>query len=414
MGVYEPNSLPAVDNGQEAVKKAVCWPVGGKSLCELALDKKKVVIVVTDISRPTPDDVIVPVVIGELKRAGVRAEDITILVATGMHRANTQEELVQKLGLDIANSIRIVNHAATDKSQLQFMGKTSFGCPVWINSCVAKADLVISTGIIEPHYFAGFSGGRKGIAIGVAGEETIRFQHQPGIFDHPNTRFGNLDGNIFHANAMEIAAMAGLSFIINAVLRDDGRIAGIAAGAPREAYYRGVELAKAIYEVRIAEQADVVVAGVGYPKDTNLYQATRGASSIAFSPFPAVRQGGLVITPALTAEGAGKGVGEQRFYEIMKEAPDINQLVSTVRARGYPAGGQRAYLLALTLGYADLIIAGSVTPKVVEDMHMSARPTMDAALKYAFERFGDKVKVIVLPHSIQLITKMQTAHGNGR
>lgn len=405
IGVLEPNYVQPLDNPLEEVKRAIKSPVNSKPLAEIAGGKQKVAIVITDITRPSPDHILVPPVIDELEKAGVQTENITIVIATGLHRPNTKEELADRLGKDVLSKVKVVNHVGYEKSELTFLGKTGYGCPVWINSIVAGADLVISTGIIEPHFFAGFSGGRKCVAIGVAGEETIMFQHRPEVFDHPKTQLGNLEGNIFHQNAMEIAKISGLNFIVNAVLNNKGEIAGIVAGDYEEAYYRGVEIARSIYQVEISEQADIAIAGVGFPKDTNLYQATRGASCIAFSQFPAVKKGGVVITPALTGEGAGEGLGERRFYDIMSNAENIDSIINNIRKNGYPAGGQRAYLLALTLKHADLIITNSKTPEIVEDIHMKSMATLQDALKYGLERYGkEDAKVVVLPHSIQVMT----------
>lgn len=403
-GIYDPRPVPGLVDPLAEIKNAVNWPINSKPLNELSRGKKNALIVITDITRPSPDHLMLPVIIGELERGGIKAQDIIILVATGLHRPNTEEELSEKLGQEIVKGIKIVNHVAHDESQLIFFGNTGFGCPVWLNKLVVEADLVISTGIIEPHFFAGFSGGRKSIAIGVAGEETIKFQHQPRVFDHANTKLGNLDGNIFHENAMEIAKMARLVFIVNAVLNTDGEIAGIVAGDFKEAYYAGAKLAREIYEIQIEEQADILIAGVGFPKDMNLYQATRGASAAVFSPLPAVKKGGLIISPALTEEGAGEGIGEKRFYEIMKQANNIDDLVKEIRKRGYSGGGQRAYLLALTLQHADVLITGSKKPQVVRDMHMMALPEIDYAIGYAMERFGKDAKFAVSPHSIYAIT----------
>jgi len=404
LGVLEPKPVRPLSDPLTVIKQALKSPINSKPLIELAKGKKRVTIVVTDITRPCPDSLLLPPVIEELQNAGVKTENITILVATGLHRPNTEDELVEKLGSQIVENIKVVNHVGYDDSGLTYLGKTKYGCPVWVNKLVLQADLVISTGIIEPHFFAGFSGGRKSIAIGVAGEETIMFQHRPAVFDHPQTKLGNLSGNIFHENAMEIAEMAGLGFIVNAVLNDRAEIAGIVAGDFREAFYRGVEMARDIYEVEIAGQADIAIAGVGFPKDTNLYQATRGASCIAFSQFPSVKRGGLIITPAQTEEGAGEGLGEKRFYDLMSKASNIDELIDNIRANGYPAGGQRAYLLALTLKHADLIITNSKTPDIVQDMHMKAMASLQEALNYGLERFGEDAKVVVLPHSIQVMT----------
>jgi len=404
MGILEPNYKNPFLNPQEKIKEILVNPVSGLPIAKAVQGKTKVCIVVTDITRPCPDDILLPLIIDELKKGGVQTENITVLVATGLHRANTKEELLVKLGENICKSIKIVNHVASDSSSLVYLGETSFGCPIWVNKMVVEADFTINTGIIEPHFFAGFSGGRKGVAIGVAGEKTIKFQHSPSVFDHPNTLLGNLDRNIFHQNAMEIARIAGLNYIVNVVLNHEEKICGVVAGEMEAAYLQGVSIARDMFQVEITEQADIAIAGVGYPKSTNLYQGTRGASCIAFSQYPAVRKGGIIITPLPAEEGAGEGLGEQRFYEIMKQAKDLDSLISDIRINGYPAGGQRAYLLALTLKHAELIITNTQAAEAVDNMFMKYRKNLESALKYGMERFGDNAKIVFIPHSIQVMT----------
>ncbi|MBZ4654870.1 MAG: hypothetical protein JG781_2227 [Peptococcaceae bacterium] len=404
IGILEPKIKAAIPNPQEKIRELLRQPINSKPLSEAVKGKTRVCIVVTDITRPCPDDTLLPPIVEQLEKGGIKKENITILVATGLHRANTDEELMTKLGKDIVSQIKVVNHIASDKENLINLGTTSLGCPIWVNKLVVEADFTISTGIIEPHFFAGFSGGRKGIAIGVAGEETIKFQHRPNVFDHPQTQLGNLEGNIFHQNSMEIAKVAGLDFIVNVVLNNKGEICAVVAGDMESAFQQGVEIARSIYEVEIEEQADIAIAGVGYPKSTNLYQGTRGASCIAFSQYPVVKKGGIVITPMPAEEGAGEGLGEQRFYELMKTAQDIDSLINDIRINGYPAGGQRAYLLALTLKHAELIVTDTKVPKIVEDMFMKYMPTLEDAIKYGLQRFGHNAKIVVLPHSVQVMT----------
>ncbi|WP_028308730.1 nickel-dependent lactate racemase [Desulfitibacter alkalitolerans] len=404
LGVLEPNPVNGLVNLKSKIIEALRKPINSRPLVELASGKKRIVIVITDITRPTPDHLLIPAILKELEGVGVNRKDITILVATGLHRPNNRIELSERLGEDVVNQYRIVNHVAINKEEQVYLGQTTQDCPIWINRIVAEADLVISTGIIEPHFYAGFSGGRKNIAIGVAGEETIMFQHRCQVFDHPCTQIGNVEGNIFHENAMEIAQKVGLDFMVNVVLNNKGEVAGIIAGHVKDAFDEGVRIGKAVYQVEIEEQADIAIAGIGFPKDTNLYQATRGASCIAFSPYPAVKKGGLIIIPAETREGAGQGVGEQRFYQLMKKAEGPEEIIYHIKENGFPAGGQRAYLMGLTLRYAKICITNSKTPEVVRQMHMKAKETILEALVYGMQIHGKNAKVIVLPHSLQVIT----------
>lgn len=404
LGVLTPPKAREIGDLNLAVREALARPVGSKRLREMVWPQAKIAVVIPDLTRPCPDKVFVPLILEEIEAGGGKLEHVVIIIGTGMHRALTSEEIIEKVGVDVAKNIKVVNHSAQHEAQLIYLGETSYGCPVWVNKHVAEADLVVSTGVIEPHLFAGYSGGRKAIAIGVTGERTIEWQHRWEILEDPNTRIGNVYENIFHKNATEIAKMAGLSFVLNAVLNNEGKIAEIVAGSPEAAFEEGVKYADKIYKVRITEQADIAITGVGYPKDVNIYQATRGASYIAFSPYPSVRKGGLIIVPARTEEGAGRGTGEERFFQLMASVTSPKKLIEKVKKEGYPAGGQRAYLMALTMEHAEVVIVSSATPEVVRKMHMQHFDTIDEAIRYGLQRFGDDAKIWVIPHSMQVIT----------
>ncbi|CAA7603056.1 Domain of unknown function DUF2088 [Acididesulfobacillus acetoxydans] len=408
--IIEPKLVAADTSPQNIIEHALEHPVGTPRLSTIAAQKrpKKVVIVVTDITRPCPDDRFLPVILSELSGAGIENARITIVVATGMHRPCTRNELANKLGSDIVSKIEVVNHNPTDKENLVFAGKTSLNCPIYLNKLVYEADLRISTGIIEPHLFAGYSGARKAIAIGVAGEETIGWQHAIDVFDDPYTRIGNIDHNRFHMNASEIAEKVGLHFIVNGVLDTSGQLVRVVAGGAVAAFEAGVSFADKVYKVPIQEQADIVITGVSFPKDANLYQATRGASNVAFSPFPSVRQGGLIVLPATMPEGVGQGLGEQRFYNAFVSASNLDEVIKNIRSEGVPPGGHRAYLLARTLKHADLAIVGSTIPEEVRKMFMLHFDSMAEALDYGLARFGERSRVSVISHSLQVITVEST------
>ncbi|KJS81563.1 MAG: hypothetical protein JM58_16605 [Peptococcaceae bacterium BICA1-8] len=406
LSIIEPKKIKPAKTIDDLINIALKDPTGLGTLSNIILEQKmeKAAIVVTDITRPSPDKKFLPPILKELLEAGLKAENIMIIVALGMHRPCTETELIEKLGEDIFNNFKVLNCEPINKNSLVYIGETSWGCPTWINKYVVEADLVISTGIIEPHLWAGYSGGRKSIAIGVAGEETIHFQHQSEIFDDPSIRIGQVKGNRFHENAMEIARMAGLNFIINGILNTEGEVIKVVAGDSELAFAEGVKFADSVYNIPINEQADVVIAGVPYSKDSNLYQATRGASYVKFSPFPSVREGGMIIIPATTVEGAGQGLGEQRYYNITSKADKIDNVIEEIKTNGVAAGGHKAYLMALTLKYAEVVIVGSKTPEIVEELFMKNFFSIDEALNYAFRKYGDNTKITVIPDGFHVLT----------
>ncbi|HIP95906.1 MAG TPA: nickel-dependent lactate racemase, partial [Anaerolineae bacterium] len=302
-----------------AIAETLAHPIGSPPLPEIARRGDRVCIVFTDITRASPDYLLVPALLGELAAAGIRDEDITLLCGIGMHRPSTREEKVAKLGAEVVARYRVIDNEPRNPEALADLGTTPGGVPVLVHRAAVEADLLIATGLVEPHQYAGYSGGRKTVAVGAAGETLIAHTHGPAFVDHPGTRLGRIEGNPFHEAVTEAARRAGLRFILNVVLDDEKRILKVAAGEPEETHRRLVEFARSVYEVDIPHQYDVAIGGVGYPKDANLYQASRAASYLFFAPTPVVKPGGFLIIPAPCQEGAGEGVGEQRFLAAMRD-----------------------------------------------------------------------------------------------
>ena len=239
------------------------------------------------------------------------------------------------------------------------------------------------------------------MAVGAAGEAMINHTHGPHMIDHPGTRLGKIEGNPFHEAVTEAAKRAGLKFIVNVVQDDHKRPVAIMAGEPESTFLKLVQAARKLFEVPIPRQFDVAVAGVGYPKDENIYQASRAPSYLFFAPKCVVKEGGVFIVPAPTPEGIGDGVGEQRFLEKMKIAGDMRSLLEELRETGYPPGAQRAFVMAKVLEKTDVVIVGSKTPDLVEQVHMIPARDMDSAFRIAAERIGrDALDVLVVPHAL--------------
>ena len=395
-------SKPAqlVDDAEAAIEEALRHPIDSPPVRELARPGDHVCIVFTDITRASPDHLLVPALLRELVAAGVRDEDITLLCGIGMHRPSTYEEKVVKLGQEMIDRYRVIDNEPRNDKRLVDLGMTAGGVPVSTHEAAVNADVLIATGLVEPHQYAGYSGGRKTVAVGAAGESLIAHTHGPAFVDHPQTRLGRTEGNPFHEAITEAAERAGLDFILNVVLDDEKRVVEVKAGEPVETHRQLVELARSIYEVPIPRRYDVVIGGVGYPKDANLYQASRAASYLFFAPTPVVKPGGYIIVPARCEEGAGEGVGEQRFLEGMRDAPDVQAILCDAREHGYPPGQQRAFVMAKVLEEAKVVIVGSECPKVVTACKMTPAETMEQALMSAARDLGEGLEVLIVPHAL--------------
>jgi nickel-dependent lactate racemase len=360
-------------------------------------------IVFTDITRASPDHLLVPALLAELAAAGVREQDITLLCGIGMHRPSTPEEKAAKLGQAVVERYRVIDNEPQNPQALMDLGTIESGIPLSVHRAACEADLLIATGLVEPHQYAGYSGARKTVAVGAAGEAIIAYTHGPQMMDHPGTRLGRIAGNPFHEVITEAARRAGLKFILNVVLDDRKRVVTVKAGEPRATFQELVAFARRVYEVPVPQQYDIVIGGVGYPKDTNLYQASRAASYLFFAPTPVVREGGYLITAAPCTEGAGDGVGERRFYEKMKSASDVRSLLDGLRRSGYPPGAQRAFVMAKVLEKAHVIVVGSEHPAVVRDCKMIPADTIDEALVLAARELGPELDVLIVPHALQTL-----------
>ena len=385
---------------QQAIEDALSNPIGTSPLVELARPGDKACIVFTDSTRASPDHLLVPALLNVLKVAGIRNEDITLLCGTGMHRPSTRMEKIAKLGADVVNRYRVIDNDPQNPNALVDLGITRGGVPVQVHRLAVEADLLIATGIVEPHQYAGYSGGSKTLAVGAAGERLIAHTHGPAFVDNPCTRLGKIEGNPFQEAVREAAQRAGLRFILNVVLDDEKRILKVRAGDSIAAYEDLVAFARSVYEVPIFHQYDIVFGGVGYPKDSNLYQASRAPSYLFFAPVPVVRPGGYLIIPARCEEGAGQGVGEQRFLSAMRDAPDIQYILEDARRNGYPPGQQRAFVMAKVLEQAHVIIVGSECPDLVAACKMIPAATMEDALNISASDLGQEYRVLIVPHAL--------------
>jgi len=398
--VVESKKVPPIADVEAAVAEALAGPVNSPPLRELAKPGDTVCIVFTDITRASPDHLLVPALLAELATAGVREGEITLLCGIGMHRPSTPEEKVTKLGEEVVARYRVIDNEPQNPDALVDLGTTESGIPLSVHRTACEADLLIATGIVEPHQYAGYSGGCKTVAVGAAGEAMIAFTHGPQMVDHPGTRLGRIEGNPFHEAVTEAARRAGLRFILNVVLDDHKQVVAVRAGEPTATFLELVAFARELYEVPVPQQYDVVIGGAGFPKDANLYQASRAASYLFFAPTPVVKPGGFLIIPARCQEGAGEGVGEQRFLEKMREARDMSSLLEELRHADYPPGAQRAFIMAKVMEVNSVIIVGSECPEIVREAKMIPARTMEEALGIAAEVLGSELDVLIVPHAL--------------
>lgn len=400
LGVLHPKRSHSKKPESRIIKEAILSPMGCCRLRDLVSPKETVAIVVPDLTRSCPRGLILPILLDELNKGGVRDKDITIFMAIGMHRPLTKKEIETAFGRDVVRRVKVKNHDPVDKSNLTHLGYVAGGVPAVVNKELMYKDHVIAIGVIEPHLYAGFSGGPKTLSIGMAGEETISFTHSPKFLDRAGVRLGAIKDNPFHRVIIEVACISKLKFIVNVINDDLGRTIFATAGEPQLAFYRGIEHATLFYRVKVDEPADVVICGVGWPKDANLYQASRALTYITNTQKPIVKRGGLVMVSAQCEDGVGKGIGEKRFYEAMVKEKDPAAIVRKMRGGRCAAGEQRTYMVAKSLTYADCAMIGTRIPETVRKMHMLHFKDFNEALDYAFATHGKDAKIYVVPHAL--------------
>lgn len=393
-----------------AAAMALLSPLNSPPLRQMASRSMRVCIVFTDATRACPDHILIPSLLRELAAAGVPDEHITLLCATGMHRPSTFEEKIAKLGADIALRYEVLDHQAQNPKELANLGSMGrphldlpMDVPVFANRLAAEADLLVATGVVEPHLYAGYSGGGKIVTVGCGGEATIAALHSPAFLEDPRVRLGRVESNSFQAAVREGAQRAGLKFVSNVVLDGNLRPVAVQSGEPVSVHNQLVEIARRLYEVAVPQQYDVVVAGIGGPKDVNLYQASRAPTYIGLASKPVVREGGVIITPARCWEGVGQGPGEQRFFKTLSETNDLRALLDDLRKRSAEAGEQRAFMVAQVLIKNTIIIVGSECPDAVRACKMIPAATMEEAAAIARGIVGDTASTLIVPHALQTL-----------
>ena len=397
------SSIESYDPGKSAqalVEEAMHAPVDSACLQELAKDKENVVIIASDHTRPVPSKVILPPMLLAIREGNPNA-DITILVATGCHRETTKEELVAKFGQNIVDSEKIVVHDCDDTSNMVNLGTLPSGGQCLINRIAAEADLLLAEGFIEPHFFAGFSGGRKSVLPGVAARETVLANHCAEFIAHPCARTGILEDNPIHRDMLWAAKQAKLRYIVNVVLNGEKEVIYAVAGELEAAHKKGTDFLSQMCGVE-TEPADIVIStNGGYPLDQNVYQAVKGMTAAE----AAVRDGGVIIMLADSSDG----LGGDHFYHQLADEKNINKTMDLFLSRGrnetVPDQWQSQIFIRI-LQKATVIYISQMDDKIVEAMHMIPVENLDAAMEKAKKLINmEKPRITAIPDGVAVMVK---------
>ena len=399
-----PAELPRLERLEDAVEEALAAPVGAPRLRELARGARSVVVTIPDASRPCPSEPVLEAVLAELEAAGLPDAAVTVAIGCGLHATTTQEERARLAGPAIAARIEIVDAQGIESETLD-LGTTSLGAPARIARRVAEADLVVTVGVVEPHLYAGFSGGVKGVAIGCAGRETIAWTHRPAFISEPGVVVAGLRENPFQATLREIAARTPLAWGVNLVMTEGGA-AAVRAGDPASAQEALAAGAAPAWLRTAPQRHDAVVAGVHAPKSDNLYQASRAATYLGLAARPAPANGGLIVLCADLPLGAGDGPGERNFLDVLAAAATPADLLARGLREPLGPGGQRSFVVARVLERYRLAVVGATEPAFLEPLaHLgvAAFDSVDAALAAEDARLGRRASVLAVADAMATV-----------
>lgn len=397
--VIEPTFVPGLPDAEGAILTALRNPLGSPPLRQIVNASHKVAISVCDITRPMPSETLLPLLLGELRH--VPPENIVILIATGTHRTNTPEELAVMLGEGVVGDYRVINHNGFDEDSLRSIGSTGSGIEVRLNRHWVESDIRITTGFVEPHFFAGFSGGPKMVAPGLAGFPTIMRLHDAAMIGHPNSRFAVTKGNPIHDSIREIARMSSVDFSVDVTINRNKRITSVYAGELFAVHAAACAVAKRLAMQPVDASFDLVLTtNSGYPLDQNLYQAVKGMSAAT----QVVRDGGTIICAAECSEGIPE---HGQYRDILASCGSPAEVLSMIQQPGYERHDQwQAQIQAQIQMKADVLLKSDyLTPQQVAQAHLTPVESIEDAITNC----GKEARICVLPEGPQTIPYIDTS-----
>lgn len=399
------NTPAAHPDPERAVSDALKQPTGCPPLAALARSRKSACVVISDITRPVPNREILPPLLSLLKVSGIAPDQVTILVATGTHRPNTPAELEKMVGPDVLRDYRVENHIATDRESHRYLGDTPMGVPIWVDSRFLDADLKISVALIEPHFMAGFSGGRKSICPGICAMETVQIWHGPRFIGHKLADNGSVEGNPVHEESLYVARTAGLDMICDVTLDEQRGITGVYAGEVEAAWLKGVKAASGIATSYLRRPVDIAITSTaGYPLDLTFYQAVKGM----VGALPAVKPGGTVIVAARCAEG----IGGKHFADALLSTKDLEAFVAETHQPGFFVPDQwQIHELAKACGKAEILMYTEGVPDdLLGQCFVTPISSVEEGIRRGLKRHGAQARIAVIPKGPYVIPAVSRAH----
>ncbi len=401
MTIFRPSKQDVIEDPINAIRNAIKNPIGTPSLNKIVKSKKEiksVCIVVSDATRPVPSHLLLKGLLKELSDYGLQEEKILVLIATGLHRTSRKDELERILGEYLTSSVKIVDHIARDKNSLTYL-RNANNIPIYINKHYYESDLKILTGYVEPHFFFGFSGGKKSIIPGIAGAETILANHSAENIASPNARFGIYKNNPMAENSTEITKLVGVDFVVNVSIDENHEITQIAAGDLERVHKKLVNYQLKHIFKEIQEPFDIVVCGNGgYPLDLSLYQAVK---SMAIGEM-AVKKNGTIISVNECADGIGGGQDE--FKELLYSNMSPEEIHKKVLHKEIVVPDQwEIQVLTRIMMMAEIYIVSKMKEDEIGNIGLKHAKTVEEAIKKSLNKHGSKAKILILPNGPQIL-----------
>ena len=396
--VSQAGEFKAEKSEEDLVRDALLNPIGSEKLSDLVKGKEKITIITSDHTRPVPSHITMPILLEEIRSTNPEA-DITILIATGFHRPTTHEELVNKFGEEIVNNEKIIVHKSGVDEDMVELDRLPSGGRLLLNKHAINTDLLISEGFIEPHFFAGFSGGRKSVLPGVASEKTVLANHCSKFIASDYSRTGILDENPIHKDMAFAAEQARLAFILNVVIDAEKKIINAFAGDRVKAHAEGCDFVRGLSTIEGVNADIAITSNGGYPLDQNVYQSVKSMTAAE----AAAADDGIIIEVSRCNDGHG---GES-FYKTFKEAAnpkDIEDRVLQIPMEETIADQWEIQILArILVRHKVIFVTDPENKQLIEDMHMTYAESLDEALKMAKEIKGEDAKVAFVPDGVSVI-----------
>jgi len=385
MGTLNPKDVGEIEDPINEVRRALANPIRSKKLKELVSSQDKVIILASDVSRPSPSYILLPPILKELKEAGVNNDQITIAFGLGVHRKQTEEEKKRLVGEEVYNQIKCIDHDIEDCVKI---GITKRGNEVFIFREILNADFIITTGNLEFHYFAGYTGGGKAVAPGVCGRETIANNHKH--FLEPGAKAGLIKGNPVREEMEEIGEMVDIDFMVNAVLNSHKKIVKVVAGEVTKAHREGTKYINDMFRVEIDELADIVITSPGgYPKDIDLYQTHKAMENASL----AVKNGGIIIV----AGECRDGLGEKKFAEALNGKLSPYELIEELK-NNFILGRHKASRVAKIHLDSEIYLVSNLADEIKKKLFIKNYSSLEEAFSEAIKAQEENTKVLVMPY----------------